>query len=130
MLETLFDRYIAAVMNKSADELAALFSEDGRLSLPFRRNREVISGRENIRQHYAQGFSIAPLCFTAIEDIRFHQTAVPHIAVVEYRLHGHTLPDQKMFTLSYVNVITGDNGKIRELMDYEDVLNREDIFTH
>ena len=48
MVPALFDKYISAVMEKSSDKLASLFFVNGRLSLPFRRNREVIIGRDNI----------------------------------------------------------------------------------
>lgn len=34
----------------------------------------------------------------------------------------------KQFSLLYVNVIEINDGKITELIDYEDVLNREYIF--
>ena len=128
MVPALFDKYISAVMEKSSDKLASLFSVNGRLSLPFRRNREVIVGRENIRLHYASGFGVAPLRFTSIEDERFHYTNNPDVVIVEYKLHGNTLPDGKHFSLLYVNVIEINNGEIIELIDYEDVLNREYIF--
>ncbi|SJN60078.1 SnoaL-like domain protein [Vibrio ruber DSM 16370] len=124
----LFDRYIAAVMKKSSDGLAELFTAEGRLSMPFRRSREVVTGRENIRLHYANGFSVAPLCFTSIQDVNFHYTNDPDVAVIEYKLNGYTLPEKKTFILSYVNVIHVSDGKISELVDYEDVLNRDDIF--
>ncbi|MFI8415863.1 nuclear transport factor 2 family protein [Serratia sp. NPDC078593] len=122
-------RYISAVMDKSAEALSSLFDEKGQLVLPFRRSRDVIVGRENIYQHYASGFSVAPLRFTSIDEVCFHYTKSIHVAVVEYRLHGQTLPEQKKFVLSYINVIRGDKGEIIELIDYEDVLNREAIFS-
>ncbi|EKM5760293.1 nuclear transport factor 2 family protein [Yersinia enterocolitica] len=128
MAPALFDKYISAVMEKSSDKLASLFSVDGRLSLPFRRTREVIVGRDNIRLHYANGFGIAPLRFTSIEDVRFHYTDNPHVVIVEYKLHGNTLPDEKKFSLLYVNIIKINDDEITELIDYEDVLNREYIF--
>ena len=129
MLSELFDQYISAVMGKSAEALSSLFAEQGRLVLPFRRSRDVIAGRENIYQHYASGFSVAPLRFTSIDEVRFHYTKNADVAVVEYRLHGQTLPEKKKFVLSYVNVIKCNNGEIMELVDYEDVLNREAIFS-
>lgn len=130
MAPALFDKYISAVMDKSSDKLASLFSIDGRLSLPFRRGREVIVGRDNIRLHYANGFSVAPLRFTSIEDVRFHYTDNPHVVIVEYKLQGNTIPDKKQFSLLYVNVMKINNGELSELIDYEDVLNREYIFHH
>lgn len=96
MAPALFDKYISAVMEKSSDKLASLFSVDGRLSLPFRRAREVIVGRDNIRLHYANGLGIAPLRFTSIEDVRFHYTDNPHVVIVEYKLHVNTLPDERI----------------------------------
>ncbi|HHM2311924.1 TPA: nuclear transport factor 2 family protein, partial [Klebsiella oxytoca] len=65
---------------------------------------------------------------TSIEDERFHYTNNPDVVIVEYKLHGNTLPDGKQFSLLYVNVIEINDGKITELTDYEDVLNREYIF--
>lgn len=129
MLSELFDKYIFAVMGKSAEDLSSLFAEKGRLVLPFRLSRDVIVGRENIYQHYASGFSVAPLRFTSIDEIFFHYTKNADVAVVQYRLHGQTLPEQKKFVLSYVNVIRCDKDEIMELVDYEDVLNREAIFS-
>lgn len=130
MAHELFDKYISAVMEKSSDKLASLFTVDGCLSLPFRRGRELVVGRDNIRLHYANGFSVAPLRFTSIEDVYFHHTDNPNTVIVEYQLQGITLPDEKKFSLLYVNVISTSNGKMSKLVDYEDVLNREDIFRH
>ena len=113
MAPALFDKYISAVMEKSSDKLASLFSVDG---------------RDNIRLHYANGFGIAPLRFTSREDVRFHYTDNPHVVIVEYKLHGNTLPDEKKFSLLYVNIIKINDDEITELIDYEDVLNREYIF--
>lgn len=74
---------------------------------------------------YANGFGVAPLRFTSIEDERFHYTNNPNVVIVEYKLHGNTLPDGKHFSFElYVNVIEINNGEIIELIDYEDVEQR------
>lgn len=88
MVPALFDKYISAVMEKSSDKLASLFSVNGRLSLPFRRNREVIVGRQNIRLHYANGFGVAPLRFTSIEDDDFIIRIIPMSSLLNINYMG------------------------------------------
>ncbi|MCO7262380.1 nuclear transport factor 2 family protein [Dickeya zeae] len=129
MVKEIFDNYIHAVLEKSPEMLSALFSDDGILSMPFRKERPIISGKKAIFQHYSDGFAQAPLLFSSIENVQFHQTTQPNQSVVEYRLNGKSLIDGREFYCLYINVITIKEGKITALVDYEDVLNREIIFS-
>ncbi|MGM3160130.1 nuclear transport factor 2 family protein, partial [Dickeya undicola] len=129
MVSEIFESYILAVLKKSPEMLSELFSDDGILSMPFRRERPIISGKKSILQHYSDGFAQAPLIFTSIENVEFHQMTQRDQAVVEYRLNGKSLIDGRAFYCLYINVIAVREGKITKLVDYEDVLNREMIFS-
>ncbi|MCA7014961.1 nuclear transport factor 2 family protein [Dickeya dadantii] len=129
MVREIFDNYILAVLEKSPEMLSELFSDDAILSMPFRKERPVISGKAAIFQYYSDGFCQAPLLFSSIENVQFHQTTQLNRAVTEYRLNGKSLIDGKAFYCLYINVITVEEGKITALVDYEDVLNREMIFS-
>ncbi|MDR0218145.1 MAG: nuclear transport factor 2 family protein [Enterobacteriaceae bacterium] len=128
MFKSIFDKYIDAVLEKSPAKLAALFSDDGILKLPFRTSRDIIQGQPQILEHYSASFGQAPLIFTSVQDIELYPTHNPDTFIVEYRLNGKTLPDKKDFYCLYINVFKLSNGKIKALHDYEDVLNRNSIF--
>ncbi|MGJ0636226.1 nuclear transport factor 2 family protein [Xenorhabdus bovienii] len=125
MLNVLFDKYIEAVIEKSPSKLASLFCDDGILKLPFRTGRPIIEGNSNILEHYLASFGQAPLVFISIEDVEIYDTADCDTFIVEYRLNGETLPEKRGFYCLYINVFKVKNGKVKELHDYEDVLNRE-----
>ncbi|MEQ1968012.1 nuclear transport factor 2 family protein [Xenorhabdus nematophila] len=129
MFKVVFDRYIAAVLEKSPTKLASLFCDDGILKLPFRISRDTIEGQSQILEHYSTSFGQAPLIFTSVQDIELYPTDNPDTFIVEYRLNGETLPHKKSFYCLYINVFKLSSGKIKELHDYEDVLNRSAIFS-
>ncbi|WP_237388079.1 nuclear transport factor 2 family protein [Xenorhabdus sp. Sc-CR9] len=129
MFEVVFDKYIEAVLEKSPEKLAFLFSEDGILKLPFRTSRDIIEGQSQILEHYSTSFGQAPLIFTSVQNIELYSTNNSDTFIVEYQLNGKTLPHRKDFYCLYINVFKLNNGKIKELHDYEDVLNREAIFS-
>ncbi|CDH07885.1 conserved hypothetical protein [Xenorhabdus bovienii str. oregonense] len=130
MLRVVFDDYIEAVIEKSPSKLASLFCDDGILKLPFRTDRPIIDGKSKILEHYLASFGQAPLVFTSIEDVEVYDMPERNTFIVEYRLNGKTLPHKKDFYCLYINVFKIENGKIKELHDYEDVLNRESILSN
>ncbi|WP_258165824.1 nuclear transport factor 2 family protein [Photorhabdus akhurstii] len=129
MFKAVFDKYIEAVLEKSPTKLAALFCNDGILRLPFRTSRDTIESQPQILEHYSASFGQAPLIFTSVQDVELYSTDNPDIFIVEYRLNGKTLPDKKDFYCLYINVFKLNNSRIKELHDYEDVLNRAAIFS-
>ncbi|OTA21795.1 hypothetical protein Xbed_00042 [Xenorhabdus beddingii] len=129
MLNLVFNRYIDAVIEKSPSKLASLFHDEGILKLPFRTTRDIIEGKSHIHEHYSESFGQAPLIFTSVQDVKMYPTNNPDTFIVEYRLNGKTLPHEKDFYCLYINVFELINDKIKALHDYEDVLNRNNIFS-
>jgi ketosteroid isomerase-like protein len=74
--------------------------------------------REEIRQRFAAG--AAARRYTAIRDVRVHETADPDVLVIEYTIDGTRIADGGRFTMRFVMVLTFRNGLIAHARDYTD----------
>lgn len=120
----LLDRYRAAMMMFSADELADLYAADGVHEFPFRTHDGVtrLEGREQVRSYYRRLWAEPPVTLDRIDNRALHQVA-PDTIIYEWSGTGrHRNPDvDAVFELSGVIVMTARNGLIASLRDYMDV---------
>ena len=58
--------------------------------------------------------------YTAVRDVRIHDTADPDVIVLEYRIEGTRLADGEQFTMGFVMVLTFSDGLIAHSRDYTD----------
>jgi len=74
--------------------------------------------REELRARFAAG--AAARRYTALRDVRVHETADPDVIVLEYRIDGTRLADGGQFTMGFAMVLTFRGGLIAHSRDYTD----------
>jgi hypothetical protein len=74
--------------------------------------------REEIRQRFAAG--AAARRYTAVRDVRVHETADPDVLVIEYTIDGARIADGGQFTMRFAMVLTFRDGLIVHSRDYTD----------
>jgi ketosteroid isomerase-like protein len=120
--------------------MADCYADEVVIEMPFAYLPALASGRlettrEEIRQRFAAG--AASRRYTALRDVRIHETADPDVLVIEYTLdgtrrapRGDTPPkpprrkdgisDGEPFTMTFVMVLTFRDGLIAHSRDYTD----------
>ncbi|WP_198169378.1 nuclear transport factor 2 family protein [Herbidospora daliensis] len=114
------ERFHAAMRDKSADDLADLYAEDGVHEFPFRLPGmpERYTGREEIRAGYGLSWGSSPAEVVRVRRVSLHQGGDPDVVVVEHEVdvtvHGrpHTVPG--------LLVIRARDGRIVHTRDYMD----------
>jgi hypothetical protein len=115
------ERFLAAVVSPSPGDIADCYAERIVIEMPFAAGiapeRTEIT-REELRVRFAAG--AAARRYTAVRDVRVHETAEPDVIVLEYRLDGTRLGDDERFTMGFVMVLTFRDGLIAHSRDYTD----------
>jgi ketosteroid isomerase-like protein len=115
------ERFLAAVVSPSPGDMADCYAERIVIEMPFASGiapERVETTREEIRARFASG--AAARRYTAVRDVRVHETADPDVIVLEYRLDGIRLADGEPFTMAFVMVLTFRDGLIAHSRDYTD----------
>ncbi|WP_370970131.1 nuclear transport factor 2 family protein [Amycolatopsis sp. cg9] len=113
-----FDRFLAASVENRWDDLADLYAEDVTLEMPFTLPGvpRVTKGREELRRRFhAAGGSRR---ITGAANVVVHETADPRKLVAEFDLHQEVRGEA--FAVSYVMVLTVEDGRIKHTRDYTD----------
>ena len=74
--------------------------------------------REELRSQFTRS---SGRTYTRIDNARIHELSDPNVAIVEYDLHGTTTGSGQDFSLSYLQIITVENGMIVHSRDYNSV---------
>jgi ketosteroid isomerase-like protein len=114
-------RFLHAVVSPSPGDIADCYADRVVIEMPFAAGlgpERVETTREELRARFAAG--AAARRYTAIRDLRVHQTADPDVLVVEYRLDGTRGADGEQFTMTFVMVLTVRDGLIAHSRDYTD----------
>lgn len=113
-------RFHDAMLHKSADELADLYSEDGVHEFPFRMPGMVerYNGREEIRAGYRASWGATPASVEEIRNVVIHQSTDPEVLVVEHET-AVTVYGQP-YTVPGLLVLRVRDGKIVHTRDYMD----------
>lgn len=95
---------------------ADLWAEDGIAEFPFASAGypKRLEGREAIRDYLRDYPNL--LDIRAITEKTLHETG--DVVVVEFSVAGVAVASQKPYELSYIAVITVENGEIRRYRDY------------
>ncbi len=115
------ERFLAAAVSPAPGDMADCYAERFVIELPFASGlapERTEATREEIRARFAAG--VAARRYTAVRDLRVHETADPDVLVVEYRLDGTRVADGEPFTLAFVMVLTFADGLIVHSRDYSD----------
>jgi ketosteroid isomerase-like protein len=97
---------------------AGLWTEDGVLEFPFAGPGypKRVEGRDAIREYLRDYPNLLDIREVVTKTV--HETADPAVVVVELTVAGVVVASQKPYELSYVAVITVEDGEIRHYRDY------------
>lgn len=115
------ERFLAAAVSPAPGDMADCYAERFVIELPFASGlgpERMESTREETRARFAAGTALRR--YTAVRDLRVHQTTDPDVLIVEYRLDGTMLAGGDQFTLAFVMVLTFADGLIVHSRDYSD----------
>lgn len=114
-------RFLAAVVSPTPGDMADCYADRVVIEMPFAAGpipERLENTREEIRQRFAAG--TAARRYTAVRDVRVHETADPDVLVIEYTLDGTRIADDGQFTMRFVMVLTFRDGLIVHSRDYTD----------
>lgn len=109
--------YHAAMLHKSADELADLYAEDGLHEFPFG-GLPPFKGQEEIRAGYTMMWGAMKALVKEIRDVTIRQTTDPEVIVVEHETVV-TVADQEL-TVPGLLILRVRDGLIVHTRDYMD----------
>jgi ketosteroid isomerase-like protein len=115
------DRFLAAVISPSPGDIADCYADRVVIEMPFAGGiapERTETTREELRARFAAG--AADRRYTAVRDVRVHETADPDVLILEYRIDGTRLADGEQFTMGFVMVLTFRDGLIARSRDYTD----------
>jgi len=117
-------RYHEAMVNKSADDLAALYAESAVHEIPFTAPGfpPRFEGRDAIRAGYGAMWNASPVVLERMEEVVVHLGADPEVVVVEQTAVGSVGPDGPLFRLPSLLVLRIRDGSIVHCRDYLDGL--------
>jgi hypothetical protein len=115
------ERFLRAAVSPDPGDMADCYADRFVIEMPFASGlgpeRSEFT-RAEIRARFAAGAAVRR--YTAVPDLRVHQTADPDVLVVEYRLDGTRTADGGQFSLAFVMVLTFRDGLIVHSRDYSD----------
>lgn len=113
-----FDQFLAASVENRWDDLADLYAEDVTLEMPFTLPGvpRVTKGREELRRRFHMAAQSRRV--VGAGDVVVHETTDPAVLVAEFDLHQEMRGEP--FTVSYVMVMTVQDGRIAHTRDYTD----------
>jgi len=115
----LFHRLLDGLTSADWTELAELYTEDARVTMPFALPEpRVLHGRDEIAAHFA-GSTAVPIRFRA-ENVVVHTTTDPDVVIAEFDYVVRVLTDDSEFRVSNVQLVRARDGRIAETHDYHD----------
>lgn len=116
-IEEIVTGYHAAMLHKSADELADLYAEDGLHEFPFG-GLPPFEGREAVRAGYRAMWGAAPFEAREVRRVALHRTEDPEVVVVEQ--DAHVTAGGQLVTVPGLLVLRIRDGRITHARDYMD----------
>lgn len=114
-------RFLAAIVSPTPGDMADCYADRVIIEMPFAAGltpERLENTREEIRQRFAAG--AAARRYTAVRDVRVHETADPDVLVIEYAVDGTRVADGGRFRMRFVMVLTFRDGLIVRSRDYTD----------
>ncbi|MFI8849416.1 nuclear transport factor 2 family protein [Streptomyces sp. 891-h] len=116
--------YYQAILDKSPDDLADLYSIDAVHEFPFASPGfpPSFEGREAVRAGYREAWGASPVQVEEVRKVAAYETADPEVIVAEHVVVG-TLPAKATtFTVPGLLILHVHNGLITRVRDYMDGL--------
>ncbi|MFI9255434.1 nuclear transport factor 2 family protein [Streptomyces sp. NPDC053069] len=117
-------RYRRAMLDKSADDLAALYAVDAVHEFPFLfpGMPARYHGREEVRAGYKAGWGASPAQPQPVREVVVHESTDPEVITVEQIVTGTIATIGGSFEFPGVLVMRVRNGLIVHVRDYMDSL--------
>ncbi|MFD8544033.1 nuclear transport factor 2 family protein [Streptomyces sp. NPDC059649] len=117
-------RYHRAILDKSADDLAAQCAADAVHEFPFLfpGMPERYEGREEVLAGYSAAWGASPAQPQEIRDVVVHQSSDPEVITVEQTVAGVLTTTGETFSFPGLLVLRVRNGRIVHVRDYMDGL--------
>ncbi|MEW2051441.1 nuclear transport factor 2 family protein [Streptomyces sp. NPDC005476] len=114
----LYRHSLRLLLDKDIPAWVALWAEDGLLEFPFAPDGwpRRLEGKENIAAYMRQYPDHIDL--HDFPDLRIHQTTDPQTIVVEMRGVGRLVESDAPFDMTYIAVVTVQEGHITSYRDY------------
>jgi ketosteroid isomerase-like protein len=116
------ERFLAATTGTDPGDLADFYAPHVVIDMPFApaalypARTEI--DRESLRARLRSGAAVRR--YERVSRVRIHETADPEVVIVEYDLHGRLTTTGEPFTLSFLMVMTVQDGLIVHTRDYTD----------
>jgi ketosteroid isomerase-like protein len=116
--------YRAAMLHRSADELADLYALDAVHEFPFLfpGMPARYHGREEIRAGYRAAWSASPARPQRIDEVAVHESTDPEVITVEQVVTGTVTTTGEPFRFPGLLVMRVRDGRIAHVRDYMDGL--------
>ncbi|MEH0473459.1 nuclear transport factor 2 family protein [Streptomyces sp. B21-097] len=116
--------YYQAMLDKSPDDLADLYTVDAVHEFPFTSPGfpPRFEGREAVRAGYRAAWRASPAKVQEVRRIAAHETADPEVIIAEHVVVGALPAKATTFTVPGLLVLHVRNGLITRVRDYMDGL--------
>ncbi|MER8104930.1 nuclear transport factor 2 family protein [Kitasatospora sp. NPDC094016] len=117
-------RYQRAMLDKSADDLADLYTVDAVHEFPFLSPGMPTryQGREEVRAGYRAAWGASPAQPQEIREVAVHESTDSEVITVEQVVTGTVTTTGRTFSIPGLLVIRVRNGRIVHVRDYMDGL--------
>lgn len=117
-------RYYQAMLDKSPDDLADLYTTDAVHEFPFSSPGfpPRFEGRAAVRAGYRAAWDASPIQMEEIRRVAAHETVDPKVIVAEHVVVGRLPTEETTFTVPGLLILHVDNGLITRVRDYMDGL--------
>ncbi|MEU8634436.1 nuclear transport factor 2 family protein [Amycolatopsis sp. NPDC048633] len=114
----LVDHALDLLLEHDMTAFAGLWAEDGILEFPFAGPGypKRVEGRDAIREYLRDYPNLLDIREVVAKTV--HETADPAVVVVEFTVAGVVVASRKPYEMSYIAVITVEDGEIRRYRDY------------
>ncbi|MCQ9130235.1 nuclear transport factor 2 family protein [Streptomyces sp. IBSBF 2807] len=116
--------YYEAMLDKSPDDLADLYTIDAVHEFPFSSPGfpPTFEGREAVRAGYRAAWGASPVQVEEVRRVAAYETADPEVIVAEHVVVGTLPPKATTFTVPGLLILHVRNGLITRVRDYMDGL--------
>ena len=116
------ERFLQVTISDRPGDLADFYAPSVVIEMPFAAKAlhpaRIETTREELRQRFAAGASVRR--YTALDNVRIHETTDPETVIVEYELNGVMVATGDPFRLIVAMVLTIRDGLIVHSRDYTD----------
>jgi ketosteroid isomerase-like protein len=116
------DRFLHAAAGSHPEDMADCYAPNVVIEMPFSAAvlypSRIETTREELRARFKAG--TASRRYRRLDNVVIHETTDPEVIITEYDLHGDLVETSEPFVLSFVMVMTIQDGQIVHTRDYSD----------